>query len=60
MASFYFLTNLVQKYTLADCCTVCFSEKKENCWPVCKGCGDGEGGGTERLLAGKRTAGFIV
>ena len=28
MASFYFLQNLTQKYTLADCCTVRFSKRK--------------------------------
>ena len=40
IASFYFGKNLVQKYTLADCCTVCFSRSY---LPVSKGYRGGEG-----------------
>ena len=47
MASFYFLTNLVQKYTLADCCTVCFSGKKNAASLCARGTAVGrEGGGS--------------
>ena len=72
MASFYFLQNLTQKYTLANCCTVRFSKhgKRKRCQPASKGYRGGEGRRRERyrggegrrrehLLAGKRTASFI-
>ena len=49
MATFYFLTYLVPKYTLADCCTVCFSGKKTLL--ACVQGGRGWGGKGEGALA---------